>query len=88
LWILGVAKVLMASPRLVFMDEPPSGLSPRFVAEVIRMLVRFRRERASLLIAEQNINFLEIAGRVSVLGGGRITFTGTVEVGLTFGDVR
>ncbi|MGO9409241.1 MAG: ABC transporter ATP-binding protein [Spirochaetia bacterium] len=77
--ILGVAKALMASPRLIIMDEPSSGLSPRFVSEVIAMLVRFRTEGASLLIAEQNVKFLEIADRVYVLDGGRIAFSGTVE---------
>jgi branched-chain amino acid transport system ATP-binding protein len=98
--ILGVAKALMASPRLVIMDEPSSGLSPRFVSEVIRMLVRFRGKGASLLIAEQNVKFLEIADRVYVLDGGRIRFAGTVEetransaiheayFGLASGDLR
>jgi len=77
--MLGVAKALIAKPRLVVMDEPSSGLSPRFVKEVIKMLIQFRTEGASLLIAEQNVKFLEIADRVYVLDGGRISFTGTVE---------
>ena len=77
--MLGVAKALMANPRLLIMDEPSSGLSPRFVAEVFTMLVRFRTEGVSLLLAEQNVKFLEIADRVYVLDGGRIVFAGTVE---------
>ncbi len=77
--MLGVAKALMASPRLLIMDEPSSGLSPRFVGEVIRMLVRFRTAGVSLLIAEQNVKFLEIADRAYVLDGGRISYQGTVE---------
>ncbi len=76
--MLGVAKALMANPRLVIMDEPSSGLSPRFVAEVIRTLARFRTGGASFLIAEQNVKFLDIADRVYVLDGGRIRFSGTV----------
>jgi len=77
--MLGVAKALMASPRLVIMDEPSSGLSPRFVGEVIKMLSRFRTQGVSFLIAEQNVKFLELADRVYVLDGGRITFSGTAE---------
>jgi len=77
--MLGVAKALMADPRLLIMDEPSSGLSPRFVDEVIAMLVRFRSRGAGLLIAEQNVKFLDIADRVYVLDGGRISFGGTVE---------
>ncbi|HUI71437.1 MAG TPA: ABC transporter ATP-binding protein [Spirochaetia bacterium] len=77
--MLGVAKALMADPRLLIMDEPSSGLSPRFVDEVIAMLVRFRSRGAGLFIAEQNVKFLDIADRVYVLDGGRISFGGTVE---------
>ena len=77
--MLGVAKALMASPRLVIMDEPSSGLSPRYVGEVIKMLLRFRTRGVSFLIAEQNVKFLELADRVYVIDGGRISFCGTVN---------
>jgi len=77
--MLGVAKAFMAGPRLLVMDEPSSGLSPRFVGEVLRMLARIRAGGASLLVAEQNIRFLEIADRVYIVDGGRISFHGTVE---------
>lgn len=77
--MLGIVKALMSNPRLVIMDEPSSGLSPRFVGEVVKMLDRFRTQGISFLIAEQNIKFLEIADRVYVLDGGRTNFNGTVE---------
>lgn len=76
--MLGVLKAFMSQPRLVIMDEPSAGLSPRFVGEVIRMLAGLRTGGASFLIAEQNVKFLEIADRAYVLDGGRIGFSGTV----------
>ncbi len=77
--MLGVAKALAGNPRLVVMDEPSSGLSPLFVKEVIRILARVRGGGLSLLIAEQNVQFLGLADRIYTLDGGRIGFTGTVE---------
>lgn len=76
--MLGVAKALMSRPILVVMDEPSSGLAPVLVGEVVDMLRRYRAEGASFLIAEQNVKFLEIADRVGIIDGGRITFSGTV----------
>jgi branched-chain amino acid transport system ATP-binding protein len=76
--MLGVAKALAANPRLLVMDEPSAGLSPLFVKEVIQVLARFREEGLALLIAEQNVKFLELADRVYTLDGGRIGFAGTV----------
>ena len=76
--MLGIAKALAGSPRLLVMDEPSAGLSPLFVKEVIQVLARFRGQGLSLLIAEQNVRFLELADRVYTLEGGRIGFEGTV----------
>lgn len=76
--MLGIAKALSAEPKLLVMDEPSAGLSPLFVTEVIRVLSSLQGKGLALLIAEQNIAFLQVATRVFVLEGGRIRFSGTV----------
>ncbi|HET6307951.1 MAG TPA: ABC transporter ATP-binding protein [Rhodopila sp.] len=76
--MLGIAKALAASPRLLVMDEPSAGLSPLFVTQVIDVLARFRAAGLAMLIAEQNIAFLDLADRVFTLDGGRIRFEGSV----------
>lgn len=76
--MLGVAKALAGDPRLLVMDEPSAGLSPLFVGEVMAVLRRFRGTGLSLLIAEQNVAFLDLADRVYTLEGGRVGFEGDV----------
>jgi branched-chain amino acid transport system ATP-binding protein len=77
--MLGIAKALAGNPQLLIMDEPSAGLSPLLVKEVIALLRRFRGDGLSLLIAEQNVKFLELADQVYTMQGGRIEFSGTVE---------
>lgn len=77
--ILGVAKALAGRPKLLIMDEPSAGLSPVFVKEVIQVLRQFCDLGLALLIAEQNVKFLDLADRVYTLEGGRIGFEGSVE---------
>jgi branched-chain amino acid transport system ATP-binding protein len=76
--MLGIAKALVGNPRLLVMDEPSSGLSPRYVKEVISVLAQFREKRLALLIAEQNVRFLDLADRVYTFENGRVRFCGTV----------
>ena len=76
--MLGIAKALASSPRLLVMDEPSAGLSPLFVGQVIEVLGRFRAAGLAMLIAEQNVAFLGLADRVFTLEGGRIRFDGSV----------
>ncbi len=76
--MLGIAKALAGSPRLLVMDEPSAGLSPLFVSEVMAVLRRFRGTGLALLIAEQNVAFLDLADRVYTLEAGRIGFEGSV----------
>jgi branched-chain amino acid transport system ATP-binding protein len=78
--VLGVAKALAAKPRLLVMDEPSSGLSPLFVKEVVRTLAQLREKHLALLVAEQNVRFLNLADQVYTLDNGRIGFTGTVAM--------
>jgi branched-chain amino acid transport system ATP-binding protein len=78
--LVGVAKALACSPKLIVMDEPSSGLSPLAVKEVISALSKVQADLGtSMLIAEQNVAFTEIAERVVVIEGGRVGFTGTVS---------
>lgn len=76
--LVGVAKVLMGDPQLIVMDEPSSGLSHIAVQEVIEGLRNVDQSGVSMLIAEQNIAFLDLAERVVVLEGGRTQFSGSV----------
>ncbi|MHB8323073.1 MAG: ABC transporter ATP-binding protein [Candidatus Dormibacteria bacterium] len=77
--LVAVAKALMCRPQLLIMDEPSAGLSPRYVKEVVSQLMAVRQRGLSLLVAEQNVAFLELADRVYVLEGGRVRFEGTVS---------
>ena len=75
--MLGIAKVLVAQPRLLLMDEPSSGLAPVFVKQVVEVLRTSIGDGTALLIAEQNVAFLELADRGYLIDHGRVRVSGT-----------
>jgi len=73
--MLAIARGLMARPRLLLLDEPSLGLSPRLVEE-LRGVILMVRERfgAAVLLVEQNAGLaLGVAERGYVMQSGRIT---------------
>jgi len=76
--MLLVARALIASPKLVILDEVSEGLQPSVRDALAERLLDYRRtSAASIFIVEQNLQFaLRVADRFAVLNGGRIVEEG------------
>jgi branched-chain amino acid transport system ATP-binding protein len=79
--MVGMARALMARPRLLIMDEPSMGLSPLFVDKIFEIIRQInRQEGVAILLVEQNANMaLSIARRGYVLQTGEIVLHDTAE---------
>jgi branched-chain amino acid transport system ATP-binding protein len=78
--MLAMGRALLARPRLLVMDEPSMGLSPRYVDRVFEIIQGLNREGIGILLVEQNANMaLSIAARGYVLQTGRIVLHDTAQ---------
>lgn len=70
--MLAVARALMTSPRVLLLDEPSAGLSPKLVGEVFGRLAAIRAGGVGIVLVEQNVRAaLAVADRALILVEGR-----------------
>jgi ABC-type branched-subunit amino acid transport system ATPase component len=75
--MVAIARALMTSPRLILLDEPSLGLSPKFVTVIFDKLVEMKHAGFTLMLVEQNAaRALAIADRGYVLELGANRFEG------------
>lgn len=75
--MLAVGRALMASPKLLMLDEPSIGLAPTIVETIAEIIQTISRNGVDILLVEQNAHMaLELADDAYVLENGHITLTG------------
>lgn len=71
--MLAIGRALMAKPKMIIMDEPSMGLSPKLVDEVFGIIQQVRRIGIPIFVVEQNLKkALSIADRGYILNRGQI----------------
>jgi branched-chain amino acid transport system ATP-binding protein len=79
--MVAIGRALMASPRLLLMDEPSMGLAPKMVAELVPVIKNINRKGISVLLVEQNVPLaLGVADKGYALQVGRIVLEGDIEI--------
>jgi branched-chain amino acid transport system ATP-binding protein len=79
--MLAIGRALMASPKLLLLDEPSMGLAPIIVEEIFEIIKDIRDSGTTILLVEQNANAaLQIADRAYVVETGSIVLSGDANV--------
>jgi branched-chain amino acid transport system ATP-binding protein len=75
--MLAMGRALMASPRLLLLDEPSMGLAPILVDEIFSVVKRINETGTTVLLVEQNAyKALALASRAYILETGEIVKSG------------
>jgi branched-chain amino acid transport system ATP-binding protein len=75
--MLALARALMASPRLLMIDELSLGLAPAVVGELLGVVAGLRQRGMAIVIVDQHVNMaLDVADRAYFLERGRVRFDG------------
>lgn len=77
---LDIAMSLIGSPKIVFLDEPTTGLDPEVRIDMWHTIKSLAKRGTTILLTTQYLEEAErLADRIAVLHGGRIIANGTFE---------
>ncbi len=88
--MLAIGRALIAQPKLILLDEPSLGLSPKLVEDIFTIIARINAEAGtSMLLVEQNATVaLAVAHQGYIMENGKIVIDGTAEHLANDPDVR
>jgi branched-chain amino acid transport system ATP-binding protein len=87
--MVSIGRGLMCAPKLLLIDEPSLGLSPRLVKENFNIIRRINERGITVLLVEQNVHqTLAISHHGFVLSKGRVAASGTPAELASRQDVR
>jgi len=78
--MLAMGRALMASPKILLLDEPSLGLAPLLVKEIARIIQEIKDSGLSVILVEQNASLaLKLADKGCVLETGRVAIEGSAH---------
>jgi branched-chain amino acid transport system ATP-binding protein len=78
--LLELARVLMADPDTILLDEPAAGVNPTLLQFIIDRVLELNAQDASILLIEHNMEMVsQLCSRVVVMAGGRLLTEGAPD---------
>lgn len=76
---LGVARVLIHDPKVLFLDEPASGLDPRARIEMRSLLLELGRMGKTLMVSSHILSELaEMCSSIGIIERGKLLYSGSI----------
>jgi branched-chain amino acid transport system ATP-binding protein len=78
--MLAIGRALMGEPKLLMLDEPSLGLSPKLVDFIFDALKTINKSGTAILLVEQNAMIaMEISNRIYVMQNGKFAISGNAK---------
>ncbi len=77
--MLTIARTLMGNPELLLLDEISEGLAPIIVEDLMKLILRLKKEITIFLVEQNAVFAFSVADRGYVIDKGKITYQGTIE---------
>ncbi|HUS03915.1 MAG TPA: ABC transporter ATP-binding protein [Dehalococcoidia bacterium] len=77
---LGIADILVKEPKLVFLDEPTSGIDPKGIGEILDLIVKMAKRKVTVIFCSHQLAQVQkICTHVGIFAKGRLVAEGSID---------
>lgn len=77
---LGIADMLIKSPKLVFLDEPTSGLDPKGISQLLELIAGLPKMGTTVVLSSHQLHQVQrVCNSIGILSKGKLVVEGTID---------
>lgn len=77
---LGIADAMIKDPKVVFFDEPTSGIDPEGIEQVLNLITTLSKRKVTIVLSSHQLHQVQrVCSRVGILSKGRLVAEGSVD---------
>ncbi|MFC1846164.1 ABC transporter ATP-binding protein [Chloroflexota bacterium] len=78
---LGIADVMIKDPKIIFFDEPTSGIDPKGIEEVLALIAIMAKKNITAIISSHQLHQIQrICTRVGIISKGKLVVEGSIDI--------
>jgi ABC-2 type transport system ATP-binding protein len=78
---LGIADVMIKDPKVIFFDEPTSGIDPQGVDEILKLIAEMGKRNITAVISTHQLHQIQaICSRVGIMAKGKMVAEGPISM--------
>ncbi len=78
---LGIADVMIKDPKVIFLDEPTSGIDPKGIEQVLNLISEMAKKNITAIISSHQLHQIQrICTRVGIISKGKLVVEGPIDI--------
>lgn len=78
---LGIADVMIKDPKVIFFDEPTSGIDPQGIEEILTLISEMASQKITAIISSHQLHHIQrICNQVGIMAKGKLVVQGPIDI--------
>jgi ABC-2 type transport system ATP-binding protein len=78
---LGIADVMIKDPKVIFFDEPTTGIDPQGIEEILALISELASKKITAIISSHQLHHIQrVCSQVGIMSKGKLVVQGPIDI--------